>query len=94
MRKVTAKERAEAKKRFVGKDNYGNEKIEYFDKVAAMSDAEVLKETELKIWLSAFANNNPRSDYHWHVDVLYIECEKRSKTMYQRAFNKASGRGE
>ena len=30
-----------------------------------------IEETERMIWLSAFANNNPRSDYHWRCDACY-----------------------
>lgn len=71
---------------FSGKDNYGKPKQEYVDRIAAMSDGDLEKETEHKIWLSGYANNNPRSDYHWHVDVCYVECEKRDSKMYDRAY--------
>ena len=89
MREVTTEERAEAEERWAGKDNYGKPRIEYFDKVVAMDNAALEKETEKKIWLSAFAANNRRSDYHWHVDILYPECQKRDKGMYQRAYDRA-----
>lgn len=71
-------------------DNYGKPRIEYVQKVHGMTDEELLKETEHKIWLSAFANNNPRSDYHWHVDVCYSECQYRNKPeIYSKAFEDA-----
>lgn len=77
--------------KYTGNDNYGNPKSEYVAKVAAMTDEELFKETEQKIWLSAYANNNPRSDYHWHVDACYDECKKRNNVgLYERAYKMAS----
>ena len=53
-----------------------------------MSDEQLYEETGHKIWLSAFAGNNPRSDYHWHVDVCYDEWKHRGKAEeYQRAYD-------
>ena len=76
---------------YEGKDNYGNPKSEYVSKIADMNDAALEKEAELKIWLSAYAANNRRSDYHWHVDVIYDECVKRDKVaIYSRAHKQAS----
>ena len=76
---------------YEGKDNYGKPKSDYIARIAVMTDAELLKEGELKIWLSAFANNNPRSDYHWHADAIYDECANRGKPeIYSEAWNKAS----
>lgn len=73
---------------YVGKDNYGKPKVDYLNRIAAMDDDELYKETEMKIWLSAYANNNPRSDYHWHADACYDECEKRKKPeIYKRAYD-------
>ena len=75
---------------FVGKDNYGKPKSEYVARIKAMSVAELLKEAEHKIWLSAFAGNNPRSDYHWHVDVIWDECADRSMPeLYKKAYEAA-----
>lgn len=52
-----------------------------------MDDAALEKECERKIWLSAYAGNNPRSDYHWQADALYAECERREKgDIYERAY--------
>ena len=75
---------------FSGKDNYGNPKSEYLAQIAAMSDMKLEAETEQKIWLSAYAANNPRSDYHWQCDACYLECEKRNPKMYERAHKRAS----
>ena len=52
-----------------GNDNYSKPRQNYADRISAMTDEELLKETESTIWLSAYANNNPRSDYHWQADA-------------------------
>lgn len=76
----------------LGKDNYGKLKQEFADKLAAADDKEFIKIAEDKIWLSAFANNNPRSDYHWQADACYDEAERRGKPeLYSQAWHKASG---
>ena len=76
--------------RFTGNDNYGRPKADYLTKIAAMDDTELLNECEHKIWLSAYANNNPRSDYHWHVAAIYAECQRREKPeIYQKGYNAA-----
>lgn len=69
------------------KDNYGRPRSEYTDSLAAMDDAKLATECERKIWLSAYAHNNPRSDYHWQVDATYAECVRRDKlAIYERAY--------
>ena len=74
---------------FKGKDNYGSPKSEYVQRIGKMTYEQLMKETESKIWLSAYANNNPRSDYHWHVDALYDEWVDRdgNDTNYAKAYN-------
>lgn len=57
--------------KYTGQDNYGHDKQEYVAKLQAMELPALEKETESKIWLSAYAANNPRSDYHWHVDACW-----------------------
>lgn len=77
--------------KYTGNDNYGKPKNDYLVRIASKSDDELLEETETKIWLSAYANNNPRSDYHWHCDACYDECMKRGKPeIYHRAYKRAS----
>jgi hypothetical protein len=77
--------------RFEGKDNYGKPWAEYIEKVAQMTDEQIVEECEQKIWLSAFAANNPRSDYHTHVDILWAECHHRGKEeLYSRGYEQAS----
>lgn len=74
--------------RYEGKDNYGKPKMEYVDKIVDMTDEDLYEETKRKIWLSAYANNNPRSDYHWQVDACYDEWVKRgNKAGYKKAYD-------
>lgn len=73
--------------RYAGNDNHGKPKAEYLRRLEGMDDEALQKEGEMKIWLSAFANNNPRSDYHWHVDAIYDECHRRGKPeIYSNAY--------
>ena len=62
----------------IDRDNHGQPKAFYFDRIAVMDMLKLKEETKSKIWLSAFANNNPRSDYHWHVDACMDELRKRT----------------
>lgn len=69
----------------------GYTKEEYAAKLQTMSDDELLKEAEQFIWLSAYANNNPRSAYHWMCDMTYDEAKRRGKEdIYSRAWKRAS----
>ena len=73
-----------------GRDNRGNPRQAYADRIAAMDDNAFVKDAELHIWLSAYANNNPRSDYHWMADACYDEAQRRAKPeLYTRAWEKA-----
>lgn len=76
-----------------GNDNYGKPKSEYVERIANLDDDGLLRECEMKIWLSAYAANNPRSDYHWHAEVCYAECVKRDKVdIYTQAWKAAAER--
>lgn len=76
---------------YTGKDNAGKPKSDYLARIAAMDAEPLAHETELKIWLSAFAANNPRSDYHWHCDACYDECQRRGRgDIYSTAHKRAS----
>lgn len=78
--------------KYFGNDNRGHPKADYLARLAAMDDEELQRECAGKIWLSAYAANNPRSDYHWHVDACYDECQRRGKPeIYQQGYNRASG---
>ena len=75
--------------RFSGKDNSGKDKLEYIVSIQAMDRDKLFEEMKSKIWLSAYAGNNPRSDYHWHVDALYDEGKRRfgDDKLYSKAWN-------
>jgi hypothetical protein len=73
-----------------GKDNYGKPKQDFADALAAMSDADFIQRAEKSIWLSAYASNNRKSDYHWHADACYDEAQRRGKPdLYRRAWAQA-----
>ena len=73
--------------KFTGNDNYGKPKRNYLAQLVKMSDKELYEECKSKIWLSAYANNNSRSDYHWHCDACYAECGRRNKKdIYNKAY--------
>lgn len=64
---------------------------EYNDKLTSMNLQELEKEAENTIFLSAYANNNPRSDYHWMTDCVYDECHLRDKAnLYFKAHERIS----
>lgn len=78
---------------YPGKDNYGKPKSEYIKKIQNMTKEQLMNETEQKIWLSAYASNNPKSDYHWRVDVCYDEWMDRegNSDSYAMAWKRAAG---
>ena len=73
---------------YSGNDNYGKPKKIYVDSLAELTDDELLSKTKDAIWFSAYASNNPRSDYHWQCDACYDECKRRGKpTIYKDAYD-------
>jgi hypothetical protein len=73
-----------------GKDNYGKPRQEFADRIAGYDEKEYLHHTETIIWLSAFANNNRRSDYHWQAVACFDEAARRGKPeLYTKAYNDA-----
>lgn len=58
-------------------DNAPEKQAEYKAKLEAMSDTDLFKETKDKIWLSAYANNNPSSCFHWQCDFTHDEWMRR-----------------
>jgi hypothetical protein len=75
-----------------GKDSYGNPRQKFADRIASADDAAFVKLAEERIWLSTYANNNPRSDSHWQVNACYDEAERRGKPeLYTRAYDQACG---
>lgn len=70
------------------RDNCGIPKQLYLDKLSKMTNKELGGACEKMIWLSTYANNNPRSDYHWKCDACYDECRKRKKeSIYEKAYS-------
>ena len=74
-----------------GADNYGKPRQEFANKVAELSDESFVTEAKERIWLSAYASSNPRSDYHWQADLCYDEAQRRGNPkLYTEAFKRAS----
>jgi hypothetical protein len=75
-----------------GKDNYGKSRQGFADTLAGFDDVSFIAFAENKVWLSAYADNNRRSDYHWQADACYDEAGRRGKPeLYERAWQQASG---
>lgn len=76
--------------RYAGVDNDGQPKETWLKALQAKDDKAFVKEAETSIWLSAYANNNPRSDYHWQASACYDEAKRRGKPeLYTKAYNQA-----
>ena len=52
---------------------------EYLTQLESMTDQQLREACNKMIWLSAYANNNPISCYHWQCDYCYEECQRRGK---------------
>lgn len=50
---------------------------EYVKTIAEYSNSKLYDTCKDTIWLSAYATNNPASDFHWMCDACYEECKKR-----------------
>lgn len=63
------------------------DKALFGERLRGLSDEDLRAECEKYIWLSAYAANNPRSEYHWMCDATYAEGERRGKPeIYKRAY--------
>lgn len=72
-----------------GKDNKGEPRQKYADKLAAMDEDQLREQANRYIWLSAYANNNSRSDYHWMCDAVYDELKARDRlVIYNEEYEK------
>jgi len=75
-----------------GVSNYKKPRQEFADKLAAATEEEYLKIAEQFIWLSAYASNNRRSDYHWQHDACRDEADRRGKPeLYRQAYRNTWG---
>ena len=66
---------------------------EYRAKIAGLDDVALEEEAKDKIWLSAYATSNPKSDYHWQCDLCYDESVRRGgkdAPIYSAAQKRAS----
>lgn len=73
-----------------GVNNNGRPRQEYADHIALLTDAAFIVHAEQKIWLSAYASSNTRSDYHWQADACYDEAQRRGKPeLYSEAHKNA-----
>jgi hypothetical protein len=52
---------------------------EYVKKLEGMTNDELYSACKDMIWFSAYAANNPISDFHWMCDACYAECSRRGK---------------
>jgi hypothetical protein len=74
-----------------GKSNDGPLRQDYADKLATMTDDEFFEACKEYIFLSAYANNNPRSDYHWKCDACTLEGWRSGRdAIYQKAYDVVS----
>jgi len=77
--------------KYHGLDNMKTPKVEYLKKIVQFDDKLLFSECKNMIWLSAYANNNPRSDYHWQCDACYDEGKRRNKPeIYKKAYKEVS----
>lgn len=61
----------------------------FVKELSELSDDDLFRLCKDFIWFSAYANNNPRSDYHFMCDACYEECKRREKPdIYNRAYTK------
>ena len=79
--------------KYTGNDNYGIPKSVYLLKLQEMDDDLLREDCERYIWLSAYADNNPRSDYHWQCDACYDEAKRRDRVDIYDTAHKAVSAG-
>jgi len=76
---------------YKGNDNSGKPKTDFLQKLVDSSDEKLYEECKQYIWLSAYASNNHRSDYHYMCDACYDECQRRGKgEIYTKAHKSVS----
>jgi hypothetical protein len=76
--------------RYAGNDTDGKPKSAYLKKISRLKKEDLILETRNQIWLSTYDSNKPRSDFHWHVDALYEEIQKRygNSALYNECYQK------
>ena len=78
--------------KYTGKNNSGKPKADFVRSLFAMTNEELYEACKQYIWLSAYAGNNPRSDFHWMCDACYDAAKARdeSAAIYSEAYNSVS----
>lgn len=63
--------------------------LSFQQKLSQWTDDELFRQCKHYIWLSAYAHNNPNSNYHRMVDACYAECAtvRQKPDIYQRAYD-------
>ncbi len=70
-------------------------KAEWENKLKAMSEIQLRQACSEYIWLSAYASNNLRSEYHWKCDLCWDECCRRNRRdLYTEEHNKLTQRAQ
>lgn len=68
-------------------DNSAEKQEAFCQELETLSDEDLLKRSKDRIWLSGYANNNPRSCYHWQADACYDEAQRRGRPeLYKNAY--------
>jgi hypothetical protein len=69
-------------------DNSAEKQDAFCRGLGVVSDEMLLARAGEIIWLSGYANNNPRSCYHWQADACYDEAQWRGKPeIYKDAYD-------
>lgn len=90
LEKHYAELRKQPKLTITGLDNHKKPRQDWADMLAALDDRGFIALTERSIWLSAYANSNPGSDYHWQADACYDESQRRGNVgLYKQAYDQA-----
>jgi hypothetical protein len=79
--------------RLSGVDAAGGLRQAYADRLAAMDRDALFGECRDKVWLSAFAESVPASDFHWQAEACRAEAESRGELeVYHRAVVEQGGK--
>lgn len=79
--------------RLAGTSNTSPSPQQWADEIAAPDDEGFVEKAAEAIYWSAWANNNPTSDYHWQASACYYEAMRRGDLdLYQRAYDEARAR--
>lgn len=64
----------------------------FLKEIENLTDEELQDKCEHYIWMSGYAANNQRSNYHRMVDALYSKCSREGKVnIYKAAYKEVVG---